>query len=303
MRISGFSFIRNGLKLHYPFVESIRSILPVCDEFVLVVGNSEDGTRRTVENLNNSKIKIIDTVWDESLRSGGKILAQQTNLALDAITGDWGFYLQGDEVVHENDLNKIYDAAIKYLAERKVEGLLFKWIHFYGNYDFIGLPQSRGIYPYEVRIIRNDPKIRSFRDAQGFRKFSSSRSYERGDAGEKLWVRKIDATIFHYGKVRGPKIEMERWKDFNRHYHSDEQIGEMFGSKEEFEYHPKFKLIPFTGSHPQVMHERIDRLNWNFQYDSSYRKTPVHYHFLNVVEKFTGKRLFDFRNYRLLKER
>ena len=216
--------------------------------------------------------------------------------------GDWGFYLQGDEVVHENDLNKIHDAAKKFLNERKVEGLLFKWIHFFGNYEYIGFPQSRGIYPYEVRIVRNDPHIRAFRDAQGFRRFSSMKSYERGDAGEKLWVKKVDATIFHYGKVRGPKIEMERWKDFNRHYRSDEQIEELFGSKEEFDYTSKFKLIPFEGIHPAMMHERIEKYNWDFQYDDERIKIPLRYRFLNFVEKTTGKRLFDFRNYRILQD-
>src|SRR5437868_3557038 len=107
MKISGFTFIRNGFKLNYPFLEAIESILPVCDEMIVVVGNSEDGTREAVENLHPSKIHIIDTVWNDSLREGGKILAQQTNLALDSISGDWGFYIQGDEVVHENDLEKI----------------------------------------------------------------------------------------------------------------------------------------------------------------------------------------------------
>src|SRR5262245_42965220 len=130
MKISGFTFIRNGIKLTYPFTESIQSILPVCDEVIVAVGNSDDGTREAIANINSPRIKIIDTMWDESLRTGGKILAQQTDIALNAITGDWGFYLQGDEVVHESELKLIVEAAKYYLNDFRVDGLLFSYYHF-----------------------------------------------------------------------------------------------------------------------------------------------------------------------------
>src|SRR6185295_20233781 len=198
MKIIGFTFIRNGFQLHYPFLESIQSILPVCDEMMVAVGNSIDGTREAVAKLLPSKIHIIDTVWDDSLREGGKILAQQTNIALDAISGDWGFYIQGDEAVHENDLQKVEDAAKKNLRNLSVDGLLFSWYHFFGNYDYIAEPRARGIYPFEVRMIRNDKLIRSFRDAQGFRKFSSPEALMLNKIPQRLRAKKTDAHIYHY---------------------------------------------------------------------------------------------------------
>src|SRR6185295_8177054 len=200
MKIIGFTFIRNGFQLHYPFLESIQSILPVCDEMMVAVGNSIDGTREAIAKLHPSKIHIIDTVWDDSLREGGKILAQQTDIALGVFSGDWGFYIQGDEVVHENDLQKIEDAARKNLRDFSVDGLVFSWYHFFGNYDYIAQPRARGIYPFEVRIIRNDKLIRSFRDAQGFRKFSSAEAMMLKKVPHRLQVKKIDAHIYHYGK-------------------------------------------------------------------------------------------------------
>lgn len=224
MKISGFTFIRNGNKLKYPFVESIESILSICDEMIVAVGLSDDGTREAIEKINSSKIKIIDTVWDDSLRSGGKILAEQTNIALDSITGDWGFYLQGDEVVHEKDLALIMAAAEKYLPDQRVDGFLFHYYHFYGNYNYIAKPGTRGTYPHEVRLIRNNKLIRSFRDAQGFRKFSSQQSMGKGEVPHQLRVKKINAYIFHYGKVRGPKDELERSKHFHRLWHNDEWV-------------------------------------------------------------------------------
>ena len=185
MKISGFTFIRNGINLDYPFIESILSILPIVDEMIVVVGDCEDGTRESIVRLPSPKIKIIDTVWDENMRKGGEILAQQTNIALDNISGDWGFYIQGDEVLHEKYYEVIVEKMKTNLHNEKVDGLLFNYLHFYGSYDFVGT--SRKWYRNEIRIIRNNPKIRSYKDAQGFRK-----------AGKKLHVKNINASIYHY---------------------------------------------------------------------------------------------------------
>ncbi|MFI5134950.1 MAG: glycosyltransferase family 2 protein [Chitinophagales bacterium] len=293
MKISGFTFIRNGIQLRYPFIESIQSILPLCDEMIVAVGNSSDGTRDAIVKLQSEKIKIIDTVWDESQRESGKILPQQTDIAFDAITGDWGFYLQGDEVIHENDLQKISDAAKKNLNEHSADGLLFKWLHFFGSYDYIAKPMSRGAYPFEVRLIKNSKEIRSYRDAQGFRKFSH-------DASEKmtrLRVKKIDATVYHYGKVRGPVDELERAKSFNRLWHDDEWIRNFSEGKNQYEYVSKFPLVKFTGTHPAVMKERITVTNWNFIPDKKNIQIPFKYKMLNALQSAGGWRPFEFRNY------
>ena len=37
MKVSGFTFLRNAQKLGYPFAQSIRSILPIVDEFVIAL--------------------------------------------------------------------------------------------------------------------------------------------------------------------------------------------------------------------------------------------------------------------------
>lgn len=140
MLVSGFTFVRNGIKLDYPFIESINSLLPLVDELIVVCGNSEDGTRSAIENISSQKIKIIDSVWDDSLREGGKVLAVETNKALDHISpeADWAFYLQADEVIHEEDYDSILNAMKTYLTDRRIEGLLFNYIHFYGMFKFYG---------------------------------------------------------------------------------------------------------------------------------------------------------------------
>lgn len=285
----------------YPFIESIKSILPVCDEMIVAVGKSEDGTREAIININSPKIRIIDTEWDETLRSGGQILAMQTNIALQAITGDWGFYLQGDEVVHEKDLPTIIQAAEKCLHDPEVDGLLFSYFHFYGNYHYVAKPKTRGTYPYEIRMIKNNSLIRSFRDAQGFRKFPSADKAPGLNNPERLRVKKIDAHIFHYGKVRGPKNEQDRSKDFHKLWHDDEWVRNHTGNNEEFEYSPSYPLIPFAGTHPLVMQERIQRLDWDFKYDPAAVKIPFRYRITNLLERKTGLRLFDFKNYKILK--
>ncbi|MGH2566706.1 MAG: glycosyltransferase, partial [Bacteroidota bacterium] len=165
MKISGFSFVRNAVQYDYPFLEAIQSILSLCDEFIIAVGKSEDDTFEQLRSLNSPKIKIIETVWDESLRAGGAILAQQTNVALDHVSGDWAFYMQADEVVHEKDLSTIRRAMEQHVTDKEVEGLLFSYKHFYGSYRHVG--DSRRWYRREIRVIRPGIGVRSWGDAQG----------------------------------------------------------------------------------------------------------------------------------------
>ena len=175
MKVSGFTFVRNAVKYGYPVVESISSILPVVDEMVVCLGNSDDGTEELIKGIRSDKIKIVHSVWDETIRKGGKVLAVETNKALDATAADsdWLFYIQADEVVHEQYHAVIADAMKRYTADKKVEGLLFNYHHFYGSYKYIG--DGRRWYSKEIRIIRNNKGIKSYKDAQGFRLESPGR--------------------------------------------------------------------------------------------------------------------------------
>ncbi|HEX4851584.1 MAG TPA: glycosyltransferase family 2 protein, partial [Puia sp.] len=203
MKISGFTFIRNAVRFDYPITEAIRSILPICDEVIVSVGNSDDGTLQLIESIQSSKIKIFQSVWDDSLREGGKVLAAETDKALQHVSpdSDWCVYIQGDEVIHEKYYPAIFDSMNKWRDHPEVEGLLFKYMHFYGSYDYIG--DSRKWYDHEIRIIRNDPAIHSYRDAQGFRK-----------NGKKLKVKPVDAFIYHYGWVKHPSHQFEKINNF-----------------------------------------------------------------------------------------
>ncbi|HEX8334094.1 MAG TPA: glycosyltransferase family 2 protein, partial [Segetibacter sp.] len=169
MKISGFTIIKNAVINDYPIVEAITSILPVVDEIIVLAGDSDDNTVELIESINSTKIKIHHSVWNTSLRSGGKALADETNKAFKLIepSSDWAFYIQADEVVHEKYLDAIVESCKKYKDSPKVQGLLFKYAHFYGTYDYLG--DSRRWYNHEVRVIRNDKRITAYKDAQGFR--------------------------------------------------------------------------------------------------------------------------------------
>ena len=96
MFVSGFTFIRNAVKFDYPAEASIRSLLPLVDELIVCLGNSEDDTESLINSIGDPKIKVVHSVWDDSLREGGKVLALETNKALDAVSpqADWCIYLQ-----------------------------------------------------------------------------------------------------------------------------------------------------------------------------------------------------------------
>lgn len=259
MKVSGFSFVKNALIYDYPVVEAIRSILPICDEVVVAVGKSDDETLELIRNI-DPKVRIIETEWDESLREGGRVLAVETDKAFKAISkdSDWAFYIQGDEVIHEKYLDTIKEAMIKYKDHDKVDGLLFNYAHFYGSYDYVGA--SASWYANEIRVIKNDPSIYSYKDAQGFRK---------GD-NEKLRVVPIDAFVYHYGWVKDPKAMQRKQENFNKYWHDDNWIDENVIKAEAFDYEGHVReLKKFEGTHPKVMLDRIERLNWQFDYDIS----------------------------------
>ena len=289
MKVSGFSFIRNAIKYDYPIVEALRSILPLCDEVVLAVGQSEDETLELVQSI-DPKIRIIETIWDDSLRKSGGVLAQETNKAFDAVAedSDWCFYIQGDEVIHEQDYDSIRKGMREHLEDQRVEGLLFDYLHFYGSYDYIG--DSRNWYRKEIRIIRNDKKIRSFRDAQGFKK-----------AGEKLKVKAINAHIYHYGWVKHPMHQQQKQLNFNKLWHDDEWVATHIPKIEQFDYSKIDSLQRFKGMHPKIMQDRIQKMNWNFSFDPTQRKLSTKEQLSRWLEKLTGIRAGEYKNYVLLK--
>ncbi|MCX6235420.1 MAG: glycosyltransferase family 2 protein [Bacteroidetes bacterium] len=288
MKVSGFTFIRNAIKFDYPIVEAITSILPVCDEFIVALGNSEDETEELLKSIGSPKIRIIHTIWDDSLREGGKVLAEETNKALSHISADadWAFYIQGDEVVHEKYLPVIRQAMEQYLNSKDIEGLLFRYIHFYGSYDYSG--DSRNWYRREVRVIRNLPGIRSYRDAQGFRRDN-----------RQLRVKAIDAWIYHYGWVKPPSVQQDKLLNFNKYWHDDTWIQEKVPPTGEFDYSRIDSLSRFDGTHPAVMQERIQKMNWSFSFDPTKRHFSLKTRLLHAIEKMTGWRIGEYRNYRV----
>ncbi len=290
MKVTGFTFIRNAIKYDYPIVEAIRSILPVCDDFVVAVGRSEDATLELIKSIAPDKIRIIETVWDDSLRTSGQVLAEETNKAFHAIDDDtdWCFYIQGDEVVHEK-----YHAAIRagmqqWKDKKEVEGLLFKYLHFYGSYDYVGT--SSQWYQNEIRIIRNDKGFYSYRDAQGFRKGKN----------EKLRVKAIDAYIYHYGWVKEPAAMQRKREEFNKLWHDDEWIDKNIAKADAFDYVAHIDALElFKGTHPAVINERIAQKNWKFDYNVTFNNTPLKEKIKSLVAKTTGLD-FNYKNYKLI---
>ena len=262
------------------------SVLPLCDDFVVAVGDSQDATRELVESIPSHKIRIVDTIWDESLRKSGRVLAVETDKAYAAIPSDvdWAIYIQADEVMHQDQLPIIRAAMERYCESPQVEGLLFSYLHFYGSYDYIG--DARMWYPKEVRVIRKRSDIQSYRDAQGFRKGET-----------KLKVVPIDAQIFHYGWVKPPDKQADKRKYFESLYHTTNPELE---TVTEWDYTDSTRLKRFKGSHPQVMRERIDRLNWSFVYDPAKARYTLKERFLAFFEKRLKRRLFEFRNYQII---
>jgi glycosyltransferase involved in cell wall biosynthesis len=290
MFISGFTIIRNAILNDYPIVEAIQSILPVVDEMIVLVGDSTDETEQLIRSIGSNKIKIHYSVWDMSLRRGGQVLAVETDKAKALINpkSDWAFYIQADEVIHEKYHTAILQGCAEHLSNAEVEGLLFDYLHFYGTYDYIG--DSRKWYHKEVRIIRNNTSITAYKDAQGFRKGT-----------EKIRVKPIPACVYHYGWVKSPEQMMQKQKNVSPYWLGDADMEKMLMNPAAWNFESFDSLEKFTGTHPSVMLDRINRKNWQVTLDISRKKFSFKNRLLYYFEKLTGIRPFDFKNYRVIR--
>jgi hypothetical protein len=289
MKVVGFSFIKDAVKMQYPIVEAIRSILPLCDEVIVAVGTSTDGTRELVANI-DQKVKIIDTEWDFTLSANGKVLASETDKAFKEIpaNADWCLYIQGDEVLHEDGYKEIKHAMEKWKDDKRVDGLLLKYRHFFGSYEYLGIEANW--YRNEVRIIKNNKNIYSYRDAQGFRK----------DDDKKLNVKKLKAYIHHYGWVQSPEVMKAKNNYKNKIYHNGEYDENNLVVPDDYAYSLVNALQKYTHTHPNVMAQRIAAVNWKFNYNETKNKLSAKDHFKNITEKIFGVRLFDYKNYKVV---
>ena len=253
MKISAFTMVRNADKYYFPIKESIQSVLPIVDEFIVALGQGDDSdkTRQLIESIGSEQVKIFDRVWSQKEFIDGKIFASETNFALSQCSGDWCVYLQADEIIHEKDLNKISQYCSDLLLNTDVDGFLFNYHHFFGDYDHY-LP-VHGWYKNEIRIVRNYSGIYSYKDAQSFRKNDC----------EKLNVLHIEPYIYHYGWVRPPHLMQSKKKEQDSMHHGIDKITEEYKSRPgEFDYGSLRKIPAFKGSHPKVMDDFRSKLNW-----------------------------------------
>jgi len=270
--VSGFTFCRNAVALGYPLRESIQSILPIVDEFVVALGPSDDGTAEVIEKIRSPKIRIVETAWDETQTTDARVLSTQATIALSRCRFPWAFHLQADEVIHEADIPRLQALMREHLENRRVLGLMLRFIHFLLDY--------RSVDPWafrrEVRIVRNDGQLRSAGDSCGFARKSDGLYLGKKLLGNVvLWT---GARVFHYSSVMPRNALEKKISSMLRIRHGDPHakvLEEMTRNKiARLERQYSF-MKEYRGSHPRVMRDRIaaaDRfrprvnrwLNWRF---------------------------------------
>jgi hypothetical protein len=290
VKISGFTFIRNGCVLGYPFVPAIRSLLTICDEIIVNVPRSTDGTLTAVKDIRDPKIRIIESDWDDREKVGDPVMRRHTDLALEQCTGDWCVYIQGDEVLHEDSIPAMRAAMKRELANPEVQGLLVDYTHFYGSYWTE--VYSFGWYYKEVRVVRRDPRIRAWGGAQGFRTTD----------GQKLRVKHSGGRYFHYGFALEPSQARVRLKNLDNLYAGES--GSASGAKrpERF-YTDDQKVKPFKGTHPAVMRELAAAATWTYHSRNPLIRLRRDYFWEDIallIKRGTGITLGVHKNYRII---
>ena len=286
VKVSGFTIVRNAIKLDFPVEASIRSILPICDEVVVNVGRSEDDTLDLVRSIGDPKIRIMETTWDMTRRN--TVLGLETHRAMQACTHPWGVYIQADEVLHESGADQLAAAIQSADADHRVEGLLVRYIHFYGGFDTVAT--HRRWYRREVRALRLDPQldIRPYQGAQGFRV---------GPNHRKIRARLIAAEMFHYGWAR-PAQALREKRDLGRTMYpwrnADPNLPLL-------DWMPGLK--PFKATHPKVAQDWIAARSHDPERviaPRQFRWRFLRYYVSAAIERLTGARVFEFRNYKIV---
>ncbi len=283
--ISGFTIVRNAVKLDYPIVPAIRSILDLCDEVVVNVGASEDATRELVVGIGDPRIRVLDTVWDFS--RGGGTLAFETNRAMAACRGAWGVYVQADEVLHETGAATLRETLREWDGERRVEGLLVDYLHFYGDFDT--LATDRHWYRREVRAVRLGREIRSYQDAQGFRV---------GPGERRVQARVTGAPMFHYGWARPPQSMRQKFVASKELFHERADQLEAHAELEALYWTPLLRR--FAGTHPGAVQSWIAARRAAAGSAVGPRRLKLAHlrlYLSDWIERLTGARLFEYRNY------
>lgn len=281
MKVSGFTFLRNAEELSFPFLQSIQSILPICDEFVVALGKSKDNTEQLILDLNSPKIKIIHTEWNENMKAKGYTYGQQKMIAQFACTGEWLFYLEGDEIVHQDDLKHIKDTMLKYKDDDNVEALVFNYFHFYGNTKtYLNSPAW---YKQAPRVIK--ASVRSYAPDGLYWLVLDEQKSNRKARYPKAKV--LDAYMYHYGWVRPEEAMINKL----------EQVASCWG--DDVAPDPKYKdidpfiLREFSGTHPEIVQGFFPDAKALYQPDPNYQlsKRDKRQHFKMKIEKKFGKDL------------
>lgn len=286
MKVSGFTFLRNGQILGYPFVQSIKSILPIVDEFIIALGPCEDETEKMIQDIKDSKIKIIHTNWNENMKDRGYVYGQQKMIAQFNCSGDWAFYLEADEVVHENDLENITNSMKKYLNDKDVEALVFDYIHFYGNPN--SYIDSPGWYRREARIIKNS--IRSYAPDGLFWLV-----LDKNKIGRYPKAALANAKIYHYGWVRSKEQMNLKSKKVQKYWNKK------YTAIDYSNIDPTI-IKKFNGTHPKVIQEWLPKSDGIFKANPNYKlsKKDKKHRILKKIENLFGLELSK-KHFKLVK--
>ena len=286
MKVSAFTFIKNGQILGYPFIESIKSVLSIVDEFIVNVGESEDDTLELIKSIKSSKIRIIQSKWSDKMNDRGYVYGQQKMIAQFNCSGDWLFYIEGDEGYHENELATIYDSMKSNLNDSNVDALAVNFYHFYGNKS--SYFDSPGWYRSEARIIK-----------------SSLRTYapdglfwlvlDKNKKGRYPKAKMIDAYCYHYGWVRSEDQMNLKSQKVQKYWGKTP-------AKIDYSQVDQAIIKKYSGTHPEVVQGWLPNDLGLYKADQNYQisKKQKKHRFMIKIEKMFGLELSK-KHYKLVK--
>ena len=149
--ISGYTTTRDCIRQAYPFEQCIQSMLGFCDQVVIVDGGSIDGTWERLEELSleDDRIVISQNERDWNHPRFAVFDGLQKAYARSLCTGEWCWQQDSDEIVHENDYDKMHE-LIKRLP-KATDLLALPVVEYWGGPEKVRID----VNPWKWRLSRN----------------------------------------------------------------------------------------------------------------------------------------------------